>query len=113
MNKEIVSAVLLSVSAFQFTPASAQSDVSRQVVTYRDLNLTSVAGQKALDARVRRAARIVCGDDDKDLGIAMYNRKCRQKAIAAAQPQIMVAMAKARVRTADAGSQTVVLNTLR
>lgn len=113
MNKEIITAVLLSVSAYQFTPAAAQEDLRTQAVSYRDLDLNSTIGQNTLDARVRRAARVVCGDDDRDLGVTMTNRKCRQAAMTRARPQMMLAMAKARIRSADAGSQTVVLNILR
>lgn len=113
MTRKIVATALIFVSAFHFAPAVAAENLARQEVSYRDLELTSADGQKTLEGRIRRAARIVCGGGEKDLSADIRNRRCRQAAIAGAQPQIMLALARARMRSADAGSQAIVMNTLR
>lgn len=48
--------------------AMAQAEHEQQQVVYADLDLATVDGQRALDARIRRAARTVCKADEPPTG---------------------------------------------
>ena len=81
--------MLAAVAALAMVgPASAQSDDAdgplSVTVRYRDLNLASEAGAKAMFARIESAARRVCGEapDLRDLGrVAVYDH-CRSDTVA-------------------------------
>ena len=112
MNKQFIASMLFAFSAYQFAPAHA--DETRSVrISYADLNLSSPAGQKALDARVRRAISEVCDSGLQDpLAWSSDVRRCREKARAGAHTQVAVAMAKASRLAANA-TQTAQLDTRR
>lgn len=63
-------ALVLALAAVPFAvPAAAASTVVSQVaVQYKDLDLTTEAGQKTLDSRLDRAAREVCGMNESVTG---------------------------------------------
>lgn len=78
-------------AAAVMTPA----DSARVDVSYADLNLASPAGRAALEMRVTRAARRVCGAAAAtDLRAAMAARKCVTVAQSTARPQIDLALAR-------------------
>ncbi|WP_324748739.1 UrcA family protein [Sphingomonas sp. LY54] len=66
------------------------------VVSYRDLNLANADGVDRLHARVRRAAAQLCSVNTgtKPLNITFAENDCRDDAVASAQDQIEMAVAK-------------------
>jgi UrcA family protein len=67
----------------------AIEDAPRVTVSYADLDLWSQAGQDRLDARIRYAAKRVCGDFREDRLEFVANRlTCRQQAIDDAAVQV-------------------------
>lgn len=72
----------------------AAADVLSERVSYRDLNLASVQGEKRLVYRVRGAIGRVCPDD----GTGPLNElnRCRSYAWDGAEPQIDLAVKRAR-----------------
>ena len=91
-------AVILALAATLGAAATAQaSDAGRPgmvrtqvVVDYADLNLGSVAGNKALYARLSHAAERACGPEpeSKDLRGRSDYRQCREQALAKAVDSI-------------------------
>lgn len=94
MRKILIAAAAIA-SLGTALPASAQESIA---VPYRDLNLDTVEGQKALDRRIVNAARKVCGLDEVRTGTrirppkeqecyrtAMVQAKARVAAIIAAE----------------------------
>ncbi len=66
-------------------PAGAQESMA---ITYRDLNLQTVEGQKVLDQRIDQAARKVCGYDQIRSGSRLRSKEstnCYRKAKAQAE----------------------------
>lgn len=62
----LILGVALSLTA---TPAvAADTEAPRHAVRYADLDLTTESGQIALSRRIDRAAREVCGIDEKRTG---------------------------------------------
>lgn len=83
-NRLTVAAVVATAAAaltFAAAPARAANDVRTTEVSYADLNLASIAGQKTLNARIARAASDVCGPSSYDLRQRMAFNACRTKAI--------------------------------
>jgi UrcA family protein len=75
--------LLLTCSAA--APAGAADSAAFQQVTVRfaDINLSVPEGAESLYARIRGAARQVCGpEDEKNLGAVINRRACIEKAIA-------------------------------
>ncbi|QYU68553.1 UrcA family protein [Leptolyngbya sp. 15MV] len=69
-------------------PASAQESIE---VTYRDLNLDTAEGQKALDRRIVRAARQVCGLEDIHTGTRIRparEQQCYRTALVQAKARV-------------------------
>ncbi len=64
MRKILIAAAALATLGTAL-PVAAQETIS---VSWRDLNLASPEGQRALDFRINRAARQVCGLDDAETG---------------------------------------------
>ncbi len=75
MRYSAILAAALSAAVLA-TPAAANT--STVGVKYADLNLTTEAGQAALDARIDRAAREVCGVDDIRTGTRAPSASARQ-----------------------------------
>jgi UrcA family protein len=67
-------------------------DMVTRRVSYRDLNLASLPGEKTLNARVRGAVVGVCSE----VSLSHEDINCRSDLWAAAQPQIDRALARAR-----------------
>lgn len=73
-------AVAIAVLA---APVAAKDEAPTVGVRYGDLDLTSEAGQRQLDLRLERAAREVCGLDEKVTGSHLrshHSRECYREA---------------------------------
>jgi UrcA family protein len=82
-----VAAGILGAASALAAPASASAgaDANSVHVSYRDLNLATDAGNRALYQRITRAARQVCGvGDSRDLAVIAHSRACERDAVAAA-----------------------------
>ena len=80
-------------------------DVPRRVVSYRDLNLASLAGEKTLNRRVGGAVRIVCSESVPD-GDFYQEMLCDKHAWGGARPQIALAVMRAR-QIASTGTSAI------
>jgi UrcA family protein len=58
-------------------PAAAQ-DQPAAAIGFADLNLATEAGQKALEVRIERTARRICGMDEVRTGTIMQSRAATQ-----------------------------------
>jgi UrcA family protein len=68
-------------------------------VAYGDLDISSPAGASELQARIGRAARLACGQDDA--GTRIEAAICRQKAIKSAEAQLALKADRTDVRLAS------------
>lgn len=88
-------------------PALATPDDRSTSVKIGDLDLATASGQRMLDVRVARAARMVCdGIFSRDLRTMSEATACRRTAIANARPQVEQAIASARNGTVYAAVTT-------
>lgn len=81
-----------SLAMLTAIPASAGT----VTVEHRDLNLSSAEGQAALDKRIDRAARQVCGLDEQRTGTRLTplkDTKCYRQAKAQVKQQVAAAVA--------------------
>lgn len=95
--------IALGITALAGSAASAQEpmivegitgEFPTAVVGYSDLNLARPAGVDRLNARIRRAAELLCVDNGvRPLSEVMLSRACTRDAIAGAQPQVDRAVA--------------------
>ena len=85
----ILAAAVVAAGLSTFTAVSpAFASGSGVAVAYQDLNLNSAAGRATLDARIERAARLVCGTAFiNELDIAAGVNACREDVIASARAQ--------------------------
>jgi len=85
----IIASALITTAAIKAAPAFADTvnlDVNVSIVRTADLDLTSKAGQRALDHRLVQAANEVCGAAaDVDLAGQNKVRACRQSVLADAR----------------------------
>lgn len=89
--------VLPALALVAATPAFAEP-VS-VTVPYGDLDLTKEAGREALDARIARATRKVCGPvGARDLARIAAWKACTAQARASAAPQVELALNNANAR---------------
>lgn len=96
MTRIVLFALALISSGAFITPTVAQAPDVRIVAT-ADLDLGTVAGRKALDTRIARAAIDLCGTaSDADLAGANDVRACRDQAVADARKQIEQRLASNR-----------------
>ena len=105
----LVSAFTLCGSAAAEPPmiVEAQPNVRQASVPYADLNLSSVKGREALEARVRRAAAQLCiPPGTEQLWFKMEGKRCFNEALAGARPQIEQAVANFNT-PAYAGRRTI------
>ena len=93
-------ALALIASAATIAPTAGQASEPATVtstVATADLDLTTAEGQRALERRIVRAAREVCGTaSDSDLAGKNDVRQCRIDTIAAATSQREQLLAAAR-----------------
>lgn len=103
--------LLALAGALMPVPALA-GDLPTRTVLYSDLDLTKSAGITRLDRRILAAARSVCpSGDPRDLVAMTAIKKCRSAALASAQRQTQLAIAKARSaqKLASAGRESPTL----
>ena len=85
----IIASALITTAAIKAVPAVAEpvtSDLNVSIVRTADLDLTTKAGQRALDHRLVRGANEVCGAAaDVDLAGQNKVRACRQSVLADAR----------------------------
>ena len=77
------SLALALATAVLAVPAAAADQAPSVAVHYGDLNLTSEDGQRQLDLRLERAAREVCGVNEKATGshlTSQHSRVCYREA---------------------------------
>ena len=98
MLKTITAFAAVFVASSLVLPTVSQAAGTNSVrVTYADLNLASLPGQRTLEHRIVRAARVVCVyDDGKDVDLAIETNACRNDAVASAQPAYAAAVNAAR-----------------
>lgn len=84
MNKSVLALAALASAALT-APAFAETKSVRTA----DLDLSSAAGRDTLARRISYAAKSVCiVDGDRSLVAMVEGRKCYDRAVDAAQPQI-------------------------
>lgn len=105
---------LAAYAAVAAAPLSAETRVvgtslPSQTVYYGDLNLEDSRGQRALNARVRSAAKSVCFVSFSTIPLKemAQTKACVRSAIDDAQPQIAAAMQRARNGTVLAAAQSI------
>jgi UrcA family protein len=90
----LVAAALCTASLFA-SPAAFAKDVQ---VSYADLDLSTAAGQKKLQARLQKAARSACGAGAITTGSIVPSagdRACYDQATAKAKQQMTAVLARA------------------
>ena len=76
---------------------SAYAAPAQKAVSYADLNLTSAAGAKSLETRIRNAAKQVCGiGTAQDLAAAAAADRCYDAAITEASARMQQVISSAR-----------------
>jgi UrcA family protein len=90
--------------------ASARPDLVRRHISYGDLNLASLAGERTLNRRVGGAVNGLCleatGDADGSFATRTELRKCTHSAWEQAHPQISQAVQRAH-EIASTGTSTL------
>jgi UrcA family protein len=86
----------LAASALTFPNMAMAQDTRREVVTYRDLDLTDPQGVAALEQRVALAARRVCSRPESNRFLYASPRSCVEASYAEALPKIDEAVARRR-----------------
>jgi UrcA family protein len=91
MRALIIAAIV--VSAASPVVAAETSPTVQTAISYSDLNLASDAGRKALDQRIRIAARQVCGKPSLQDGLRarLDANRCQAEAISATRAKIAMA----------------------
>ncbi len=85
-----IAAAGFAAAAFA-TPAPALAKAQSIAIEWRDLNLETPEGQRALDRRIDTAARKACGMNDTRTGTRFVSRDardCYQKAKVGARAQV-------------------------
>jgi UrcA family protein len=72
-----------------------------RVVSYRDLDLTTYAGQRELKLRIRDTARDICRElgEGRGNGGPLLGRSCEEDAVLGARGQMRFAVARAQARS--------------
>jgi UrcA family protein len=104
MIRSSIVAAAMFVSTALSAPVFAQ-DLPRAEIRYDDLALATPHGAERLQARIKHAARRVCGVNGvADVSGRMAALKCADAAVANAAPQLELAVANARdAQQADNG----------
>jgi UrcA family protein len=80
MTIRTISLALAAASAL-ITPAIAfagETQTQKVTIAYKDLDLSTEAGQKELDRRMDKAARDACGMDEKVTGSRLSTSESRE-----------------------------------
>ncbi len=79
MNRISAMALAVVATGIVLSPAIAYAQDERTAsISYSDLDLSTESGVAALEQRIERAARYVCGLDDVNLGTRLRSREARQ-----------------------------------
>jgi UrcA family protein len=102
---KVAAAALTSLVAISATPAFAQDiDQKSREVRFADLDLTKDADVAALEQRVKRATRRVCGNaESRALNDMLDMMACRETAMTSARSSMNLAIAAARTGERYAG----------
>lgn len=101
----IAFSLTLAPAAVHASPVNATG--FEATVAHDDLDLATQGGVARLDERVRTKVRQMCANGGRDNLSVRLERECRASALAAADPQIRVAIANARAdRTRFAQTDT-------
>lgn len=93
-------ALTLMSAAITVVPTGV-NEPRQAIVQYGDLNLASANGRNALDQRLDRAVRMVCGRSiGEPLHIKMVVRKCVTRTAKDLEPQRELALSKSGVKFA-------------
>ena len=87
---------LFAVIGAAATPASAREAGASAAITFADLDLMTPAGQKALERRIEKTARGVCGLDQITTGSRIPSRSqraCYDQALQSTRTQVAAAIA--------------------
>lgn len=116
MNRKLVALVATGLAFVGTTAVAAPQTESREAtVNYADLNLESAAGIESLYARIRSAAKKVCGTAEiRDIAARAAVSACRvaamDKAVAAVGNEALAARhvgkQEARYARADSGKRS-------
>lgn len=115
-TKIILAAGLFTVSGSAIAQNIELNENAERVMTvpYGDLNLDSVQGQNALQARIRGAVRKVCGHSTSNLSVREQNkyRTCARQANSSALAALETRGNKDEIRIAvrSAGQKTATSN---
>lgn len=85
-NRSIAGSAAFVASLISMTIAVAPLRAEPVKVAYGDLDISSPAGAAELQARIGRAARAACGQDDA--GSRIQVAICRQNAVKSARAQL-------------------------
>lgn len=91
---KIIAASLAAMASLGSAAASAaefESNGRSVEVRYRDLDLSSRSGQRALNYRINRAAQQVCSGQE----VSSMEKKCQKLAVAHVRRSVELAVAKA------------------
>jgi UrcA family protein len=90
----IAAATLATATLLATVALPAKAETMSVHVPYGDLDLSSEAGQRALDRRIDRAVVTICGSGAATLSYRPAHRRCVREARASAAPQVVAAIAK-------------------
>ncbi|QDH34920.1 UrcA family protein [Porphyrobacter sp. YT40] len=89
-------AIALMASPASVSASPVNATEFEAPVAHDDLDLTTRDGVARLDERVRTKAHQMCANGGRDSASLRLERECRASALAAAAPEIRVAIANAR-----------------
>ena len=103
-------ALAASAALVGATPSiDGNRETIQMTVDYSDLNLATAKGMRRLSDRIEAAGQTICGSPNRlDLSAQAANNECRAGVRASAQPQVEVAVARARQNTAVAAAIVLV-----
>lgn len=84
---------LLALASIGLAASAANAQPNSTHITFNDLNLSSPQGQAALERRIDRAAREICGLDNLRLGTRIRDAKaldCFNEARTKAHAQVAI-----------------------
>jgi UrcA family protein len=88
--------IALAAAASALTALPVAAERNSISIAYRDLNLATPEGQAALDHRISKAARAMCGVDELSTGTRLRSGEaiaCYREAKAQAKKQVAAAIA--------------------
>lgn len=96
MRKSIIIAAATLIAVPGLASASPLNSVDfDETIAHDDLDLTTSEGASRLDERVRTKVRQLCRLGGRDSATQRLERECRESALAAADPQVRLAIAAA------------------